>query len=134
MECWLIVHLVFFFATFSLHFLPTFFFTFRRKFLSLRLISTYNVTLQPHTKLASNMKSVVDAKQMSSLASQNVARIDDIIKSLEDKRTYRGLILKNGLKVLLVSDPTTDKSAACLCVEIGHMSDPVEIPGLAHFW
>lgn len=80
------------------------------------------------------MKTVVDAKQMSSLTSQNVARVDDIIKSLEDKRTYRGLKLQNGLKVLLVSDPTTDKSAACLCVEIGHMSDPVEIPGLAHFW
>lgn len=37
------------------------------------------------------------------------------------------------MQVLLVSDPTTDKSAACLCVEVGHMSDPAEIPGLAHF-
>lgn len=79
------------------------------------------------------MKNIVDAKQLSLVASQNVTRIDDIIKSLEDKRTYRGLKLQNGLKVLLISDPTTDKSAACLCVEIGHMSDPVEIPGLAHF-
>lgn len=32
---------------------------------------------------------------------------------------YRGLELTNGLKVLLVSDPTTDKSAAALDVNAG---------------
>ncbi|CRK98493.1 CLUMA_CG011850, isoform A, partial [Clunio marinus] len=63
----------------------------------------------------------------------NLNRYDDIVKSQEDKRLYRGLKLSNGMKVLLVSDATTDKSAACLCVEVGHMSDPTEIPGIAHF-
>jgi insulysin len=75
-------------------------------------------------------------KQMSILANQNakdLVRYDDITKSQEDKRSYRGIHLKNGLQVLLVSDPTTDKSAACLCVEVGHMSDPKNLPGLAHF-
>lgn len=78
----------------------------------------------------------MSGKQMSALANQDVKdhiRYDNIIKSQEDQRTYRGIHLKNGLKVLLVSDPTTDKSAACLCVEVGHMSDPIHIPGLAHF-
>ena len=37
------------------------------------------------------------------------------------------------IQVLLVSDETTDKSAAALDVHIGHMSDPVNLPGLAHF-
>ena len=37
------------------------------------------------------------------------------------------------LQVLLVSDETTDKSAAALDVHIGHMSDPNNLPGLAHF-
>ena len=37
------------------------------------------------------------------------------------------------LQVLLISDETTDKSAAALDVHIGHMSDPGELPGLAHF-
>jgi len=45
--------------------------------------------------------------------------IDDIIKSLEDGRLYRGLELKNCMKVLLISDQTTDKSAASLDVHIG---------------
>ena len=55
----------------------------------------------------------------------------DVVKSGGDKRTYRGLVLGNGMKILLVSDPTTDKAAAALDVNIGHMSDPIS--GLAHF-
>ena len=58
---------------------------------------------------------------------------DDIIKSIEDKRDYKAFILDNGLKVLLISDPETDKSAAALDVNIGSMSDPREVQGLAHF-
>ena len=58
---------------------------------------------------------------------------NDINVSVEDKRQYRGLLLENGLKVLLVSDPTTDKSAAALDVHIGHLSDHPDLPGLAHF-
>lgn len=57
----------------------------------------------------------------------------EIQKSQEDPRLYRGIHLFNGMKVLLISDPATDKSAACLCVETGHMSDPNDLPGLAHF-
>jgi len=57
----------------------------------------------------------------------------DIVKSRSDKREYRGLILPNRMKVMLVSDPTTDKSAASMDVHVGSMSDPWDIPGLAHF-
>lgn len=46
-------------------------------------------------------------------------RVDNIIKSAGDNRSYRGLELNNHLKVLLVSDPTTDKSAAAMDVNIG---------------
>ena len=58
---------------------------------------------------------------------------DDIIKSSEDKRQYKAFILNNGLKVLLISDVDTDKSAAALEVNVGFMSDPRELQGLAHF-
>ncbi|KAG1681085.1 Insulin-degrading enzyme [Nymphon striatum] len=58
---------------------------------------------------------------------------DNVIKSEQDKRQYRALELNNGMKVLLISDPTTDKSAASLDVHIGAMSDPKHLPGLAHF-
>ncbi|CAG0887165.1 unnamed protein product [Cyprideis torosa] len=57
----------------------------------------------------------------------------EIIKSPHDKCLYRGLMLENGLKVVLISDKETDMSAAALDVNVGHMSDPDELPGLAHF-
>ncbi|XP_036326734.1 insulin-degrading enzyme-like [Rhagoletis pomonella] len=62
-----------------------------------------------------------------------ILRLNDIAKSEQDTRDYRGLQLENGLKVLLISDPKTDVSAAALAVQVGHMSDPDELPGLAHF-
>jgi insulysin len=34
---------------------------------------------------------------------------------------------------LLVSDPDTEKSSACCDVLVGAMSDPSDVPGLAHF-
>ncbi|XP_065349184.1 insulin-degrading enzyme-like [Cloeon dipterum] len=56
-----------------------------------------------------------------------------IKKSRGDKRKYRGLILDNELRVLLISDPKTDKAAAALTVNVGYMSDPNGLDGLAHF-
>lgn len=58
--------------------------------------------------------------------------INDIKKSQQDPKNYRGLILPNGMKVTLISDPTTSKSGACLAFEVGKMNDPEDIPGLAH--
>jgi len=73
--------------------------------------------------------------QKSSLSTMAGVKVieDSITKSAEDKRCYRGLELDNGMKVLLISDPTTDKSAAAMDVHIGSMCDPRELPGLAHF-
>uniref|UniRef100_A0A1Y1LI14 Insulin-degrading enzyme n=1 Tax=Photinus pyralis TaxID=7054 RepID=A0A1Y1LI14_PHOPY len=73
-----------------------------------------------------------DIKTMTTSASV-LKRYDNITKSAEDKRLYRGLELSNRMKVLLVSDHTTDKSAAALDVNVGYLSDPDYLPGLAHF-
>ncbi len=58
------------------------------------------------------------------MESNNVTykRWDSIVKSEQDNREYRGLLLDNGLKVLLVSDPTTDKSAAAIEVNVGRLT------------
>lgn len=58
---------------------------------------------------------------------------DDIAKSPNDNREYRALTLENGMKVLLISDPTTEKAAAAVDVNAGSNSDPQAFPGLAHF-
>lgn len=56
-----------------------------------------------------------------------------IIKPPLDKRTYDTFTLPNGLKVLLCSDPASTTSAVAMNVHVGACSDPIEIPGLAHF-
>ncbi len=50
-----------------------------------------------------------------------------------DDRAYQLVTLENELSVLLISDPTTDKSSAALDVHVGHLCDPDVAPGLAHF-
>ncbi|MFH4975695.1 hypothetical protein AB6A40_002404 [Gnathostoma spinigerum] len=71
--------------------------------------------------------------QTALMASSAVIKRFDIINSHIDKRKFRGLLLKNQLRVLLISDATTDKSGAAVGVGVGHMSDPWELPGIAHF-
>ncbi|BGP22999.1 a-pheromone processing metallopeptidase ste23 [Rhodotorula toruloides] len=57
----------------------------------------------------------------------------DIEVSPNDDRQYRFIFLPNGLKALLISDSQTDKAAAALGVQVGHLNDPDDLPGLAHF-
>ena len=48
---------------------------------------------------------------------------DEIIKSEGDDRLYRGLVLQNDMKILVVSDPSTEKAAASMDVHIGKGSN-----------
>jgi insulysin len=54
-------------------------------------------------------------------------------KHPDDKSVSRTLTLDNGLKVLLISDPAFNNSAASLDVQVGSLSDPRDRQGLAHF-
>ncbi|RWS05487.1 hypothetical protein B4U79_14476, partial [Dinothrombium tinctorium] len=56
----------------------------------------------------------------------------DIIKSPNDNRSIEGYTLTNGLKLLLISDPSTERAAACLNVYAGFMSSPESLQGLPH--
>lgn len=56
-----------------------------------------------------------------------------VIKSPNDTREYRYLTLPNQLRVLLISDPATDKASAALDVHVGSNDDPQDRAGLAHF-
>jgi secreted Zn-dependent insulinase-like peptidase len=53
--------------------------------------------------------------------------------SPNDTRDYLNFTLDNQLKVLVISDPGTDKAAASLDVDVGSNADPKERMGLAHF-
>ncbi|KAF9431806.1 Insulinase (Peptidase M16) [Entomortierella beljakovae] len=57
----------------------------------------------------------------------------EIETSPNDERSYRLVRLNNNLDALVIHDPKADKSAAALDVHVGHLSDPDNLQGLAHF-
>lgn len=50
-----------------------------------------------------------------------------------DQTAYRHLVLDNGLRVLLVSNPKFNLSSAALAVDTGSFDNPESRPGLAHY-
>ena len=57
----------------------------------------------------------------------------NILKPPKDDREYVSYVLENGLRVLLCSDPSSNEAAAAMDVHVGACSDPVDVPGMAHF-
>jgi hypothetical protein len=70
---------------------------------------------------SSNMNNVVDGSRI------------DIMKPPLDDREYRVDVLDNGLRIVLCSDPSSNEAGAAMDVHVGACSDPIDIPGLAHF-
>ncbi|WP_411359577.1 MULTISPECIES: insulinase family protein [unclassified Pseudidiomarina] len=56
-----------------------------------------------------------------------------VIKSPNDDRSYKTIVLPNQLEVMLISDPKTEKSAASLSVGVGLLQDPMTQQGMAHY-
>ena len=56
-----------------------------------------------------------------------------IVKSANDQYEYDTFTLKNGLEVMLASDPKMSDSAATLSVGVGSYQNPKSQQGLAHF-
>ena len=54
-------------------------------------------------------------------------------QSPNDLKQYQTITLNNGLRVLLIHNDETAKSAAALAVNVGHFDDPKDRQGLAHF-
>ncbi len=69
---------------------------------------------------------------IKSIASANDTQ-QQILKGSIDDRRYQHLVLDNKLRVILISDPSADKAAASLDVNVGSYHDPVDRAGLAHF-
>lgn len=57
----------------------------------------------------------------------------EIVKSPIDSREYTSIVLDNQLEIMLVSDPSIEKSAAALSVAVGSLQEPKKFGGLAHY-
>jgi len=80
-----------------------------------------------------SMVSTVDVNVESSSGSGSDTSVVEVEKRATDDRLYRAVTLKNGLRVLLISDKGAARGAAALDVHVGSFSDPEDLPGLAHF-
>ncbi|OUL58780.1 insulinase family protein [Pseudoalteromonas ulvae] len=58
---------------------------------------------------------------------------DTLVVSPNDKRAYQTLKLANEIEIILVSDPSVEKSAAALSVGVGLLHDPMTQQGMAHY-
>ncbi|WNC69575.1 insulinase family protein [Thalassotalea nanhaiensis] len=54
-------------------------------------------------------------------------------QSPNDPKQYKPITLANGLRVLLIENNESNRSAAALAVNAGHFDDPKDRQGLAHF-
>lgn len=63
----------------------------------------------------------------------NNSNLNHIEISNNDERKYRYINLNNNMKVLLIYDIKTEKSSASCSVQVGSLSDPILVQGLAHF-
>lgn len=70
---------------------------------------------------------------MGTQVAASTAASQQINKSPNDQRQYQAITLQNKLDVILVSDPTAEKSSAALSVDVGWLNDPKQQQGLAHF-
>lgn len=76
---------------------------------------------------------LVAAALAAAPAAKPIPELPPRIKAPTDQAVFRRFVLDNGLRVLLVSDPKFNKSAASLVMPVGQMDDPVDREGLAHF-
>ncbi|RJF35265.1 insulinase family protein [Pseudoalteromonas gelatinilytica] len=58
---------------------------------------------------------------------------DSLVISPNDTREYKTLKLDNEIDVILISDPSAEKSAAALSVGVGLLHDPMSQQGMAHY-
>ena len=68
---------------------------------------------------------------LPALRAQTPADVPPRPQAPNDSSEYRRFVLPNGLKVLLLSDPKLNKSAAALAVGAGSFNDPRNRQGLA---
>ena len=72
-------------------------------------------------------------KHISEPPNINCTKDSLVCPSKLDDRKYRVMTLNNGLRVLLISDPNLNISAAAMDIPAGSFNDPPDYEGLAHF-
>lgn len=95
-------------------------------------LSTLNNDNKQSSSLLHTQKKQVDEEHSHQPKKDNNAITPD--SSPNDERNYSIITVEgSGLMAILISDPNTPVAAASMSVHVGHLSDPDDVPGLAHF-
>lgn len=100
-----------------------------------RLLAFVPVLIAALAACAAPRSEAPPAAPKAEVASASTAALDvpPRRQAPNDESSYRRLVLDNGMKVLLLSDPKLNKSSASMAVAVGSLSDPKERQGMAHF-
>jgi insulysin len=79
------------------------------------------------------LRSLALALLVSTAAAATAPGLPPRIKASTDEAVFHRFVLENGLRVMLVSDPRFNLSAATLAVNVGALDDPPDREGLTHF-
>ena len=89
------------------------------------------------TSFVASTNSVVSptptATPLPPFSNENCTDDSLVCPSKLDDRKYKVMTLSNGLRVLLISDPNSNVSAAAMDIPAGSFNDPLDYEGLAHF-
>lgn len=105
----------------------------RRKFIGHATAKITGAT--SFTTLVSEVGAVDDKDSNSWRSSNNLNTISlpGPVPPFSTTRTYRNIVLSNGLKVVLVQDSLVQRSSVALSIDgAGQFSEPENLPGLAH--
>ena len=100
--------------------------TSRRKFI--QYTTTLGIT---GVSSSSHAETISDASRFDQ--SKNIIAVPGALPPFSTTRTYRHIVLSNGLKVILVKDLRCTSSSVAISIDgAGQFAEPDEIPGLAH--
>ncbi|CAL1166766.1 unnamed protein product [Cladocopium goreaui] len=83
--------------------------------------------------LACGLATVAVAHRAKGGSKAEIREIREIRAPETHRRNYEFVRLENGMQVILASDANCDRAACALCVGVGKMHEPKDMPGLAHF-
>eukprot|EP00536_Pseudo-nitzschia_multiseries_P003629 jgi/Psemu1/186282/e_gw1.57.67.1 len=99
------------------------------------LAASAGSTLLPFVPKPANAEPVLEKVSTAAVASTTIPDWSGIkvVIPPSDDREYLVEVLDNGLRVVLCSDPSSNEAGAAMDVHVGACSDPLDVPGLAHF-
>lgn len=110
-----------------------FIYTSRRKFIQYSMVTVTGATLASGVGATEDPNTKVAVYPPRASNPTNLITAPTSVPPFSTTRTYRNIVLSNGLKVVLVQDSLVQRSSVAMSIDgAGQFAEPEDIPGLAH--